>query len=517
MRPLEPPKLVSKAGKKRLGVSLSFAGIGLVMTVAALIITSCISEDNLASEGLLMSGVALGTLGGAALALGVIIGTVFWLPKVVSLVARAVGHLGPAARIAAANSVRNPRRTTASAAALMVGVTLVSSLIVGAACAGATMNAEVSRYNPVDLRVVQPATSTAVMTKADVLNQELRNELLGQPISVPEGLTEKLRAVPGVASTTRIRMGMVGFTDLSGETWYYTAVGVEPDQFSEVIHDAELAQLMRTGAVAVNPSFASTLVFGPEGGVEGPQSGEAADLFASKHELVGVDGESATRDFVARAEYEYALPSDAVIMDVATLRELGADWLTSEVWLRLADDADVNEAMNAVQELVTEGNTANADAAEGGLMVSGDAVARVSNENMVDTILLIGLALLAVSIIVALVGVSNTLSLSVLERTREIAVLRAIGLTRRETAGTLSLEGAITGGVAGLTGVVLGCCFGLIGSVLLLSALDSMTLHLPIGRMALVLALSILTGLLASILPARRATRITPAEALSSD
>ena len=88
--------------------------------------------------------------------------------------------------------------------------------------------------------------------------------------------------------------------------------------------------------------------------------------------------------------------------------------------------------------------------------VSGAAIERASFNQVIDVLLLVVLGLLGIAVLIALVGVANTLSLSVLERTRESSLLRALGLTRGQLRGMLALEAVLMAGVAALIGTVLG-------------------------------------------------------------
>ncbi len=124
--------------------------------------------------------------------------------------------------------------------------------------------------------------------------------------------------------------------------------------------------------------------------------------------------------------------------------------------------------------------------------------------------------LLAVAVLIAFIGVANTLSLSVVERTRESALLRALGLTRGQLRGMLAVEGALIAGVGALVGVVLGVGYGWASTVVLLGEVGDVRLDLPWGSLLAVLGIAVLAGLLASVLPGRRAAR-TPAAAASGE
>ncbi len=120
--------------------------------------------------------------------------------------------------------------------------------------------------------------------------------------------------------------------------------------------------------------------------------------------------------------------------------------------------------------------------------------------------------LLALSIIVSLFGIVNTLVLSVFERTREIGMLRAVGTSRRQVRRMIRHESVITALIGSVLGILLGIAFGA-----LLAARDSSSIAfvIPIGRIIIFLIASWLVGLLAAIFPARRAAKLNPLQALA--
>ncbi|GMA33062.1 FtsX-like permease family protein [Litorihabitans aurantiacus] len=130
---------------------------------------------------------------------------------------------------------------------------------------------------------------------------------------------------------------------------------------------------------------------------------------------------------------------------------------------------------------------------------------------MLDALLAVIIGLLGVAVVIALIGVANTLSLSVLERRRENALLRALGLTRRQLRSTLAIEGVLLAVVGAVVGLVLGLLYGWIGAFLMLGSTTGMglsALTVPWGAVLAVLAVAVTAGVLASVLPARGAARI---------
>jgi putative ABC transport system permease protein len=123
-------------------------------------------------------------------------------------------------------------------------------------------------------------------------------------------------------------------------------------------------------------------------------------------------------------------------------------------------------------------------------------------------------ALLGLAIIISLIGIANTLTLSVVERTRESALLRALGLTKRGLRWTLSLEALIMAVIGALTGVVLGTGFGWAA---LSAVFDGAVLSFPVLRVLAFILVAGLAGLLAAVVPSRRAARASIVESLAGD
>ncbi len=126
--------------------------------------------------------------------------------------------------------------------------------------------------------------------------------------------------------------------------------------------------------------------------------------------------------------------------------------------------------------------------------------------------------LLGIAVVIALIGIANTLGLSVLERARENALLRALGLTRRQLRTTLAIEAVLLSVVATLIGTSLGVAFAWVGVQSLVEpVIDGASVAYPVGQLALVVLVAGVAGLLAGVLPARRAARITPAAGLATE
>ncbi len=118
--------------------------------------------------------------------------------------------------------------------------------------------------------------------------------------------------------------------------------------------------------------------------------------------------------------------------------------------------------------------------------------------------------LLALSVIVSLFGIVNTLVLTVFERTRELGMLRAVGMTRRQVRRMIRYESVITA----LIGAAIGIALGIVLAVLLIARVDFIVLAWPVGSLVVFAIAALVVGLIAAIFPARRAARLNVLEAL---
>ncbi len=134
-------------------------------------------------------------------------------------------------------------------------------------------------------------------------------------------------------------------------------------------------------------------------------------------------------------------------------------------------------------------------------------------EQQINQLLGLIYALLSLALIIALFGIANTLALSIYERTRELGMLRAIGMSRRQVRRLIRYESVITALIGAVLGMVLGMIFAALMSVPL--ADQGFSLSYPVGQLIVLLVLAALAGVLAAIGPARRAARLDVLEALA--
>ncbi len=402
--------------------------------------------------GVRFKDLGIAVIGGAVTAIGVLVLLRVVLPGVLRLVSGVGGLFGAPGRLAVANTLRNPARAAATCTALVVGVGAVVTLLVASSSAQAGADRAVSVRSPLDLQITAPEGA------------------------LPGSLLSSVSRVAGVQAAVAVPGTRV---TLNGDD--YTLFGPSTDQLGRVRNGGDLAP----GQVALPGDLAEQLAL---------RNGDPITLRR------GVA--SVTLTVVARP-----ITDDGSL--VATRRDLltlDPHAVISAVWGKFAADASPNDVIADVNPLVL-GLT--------GVQVSGSGVERAATADLLGSLIRIALVLLTVAVVIALVGIGNTLSLSVLERTRESALLRVLGLRRRQLRSMLAVEAMVLAGVAAVVGSVVGVLFGwaAVGAAFG-QAGQAVVLTVPFGQLAAVLVGALAAGVLASVLPARKAVRATPIQAL---
>jgi putative ABC transport system permease protein len=411
------------------------------------------------AAGVLTASILIALPGGVLSFLGIVLLAQRAVPPVVAAAGRLAGRLGGVpARLASGNATRNPRRTAATATALLIGVTLTSAMVVGASSTKATAN--------------------------DALDAEFPTDVVVQSFDggLPPATADRLAEVDGVVRTAEVLGGDV--TGPDGEPVFVQAV--DPAEAEAALRSTDKIVLPDAGQ-AVLPEWAAEWWSVRDG------------------EEVTFTSDAATMTLRARVT-DLDQP---LLVDPAQLTGLVPDAGTDQVWLLLAEadpDAQV-DAVDAVTDLVGE--------LDPSAQVTGVVTLRDQLNEMLDILLLVVTCLLGIAVLIALIGVGNTLALSVVERRQENGLLRALGLTRGQLRGLLAWEAVLVAGVAAVLGVVLGGAYGLIGAASVLGAAGDIVLDVPWLQVGAIVVVATLAGLLASVLPARRAARTTPVAAIA--
>src|SRR5699024_3134271 len=162
-----------------------------------------------------------------------------------------------------------------------------------------------------------------------------------------------------------------------------------------------------------------------------------------------------------------SLDGQTAVVTPQVLQQLDPDAQVTQLWAHVSE-ADAYGTVQNVQSGLTEASEATPEASTPQL--TGAAVERASYQNVVDT---------SLTVVIALLGVANTLSLSVMERRRESAMLRALGLTRGQLRGMLAIEGVMIAGAGAVIGILAGLAYGWIGSSILLTSMVDVPLVVP--------------------------------------
>ncbi|BCW59277.1 ABC transporter permease [Arthrobacter sp. StoSoilB20] len=439
LRPSDDASVRNKRGKVRLVLGL----VTLLGGAAAL------------AYGSVNVSLGVALLGGAASFVGILLCSTLFIPTVVAVAGRLAAPAGVPGKLAAVNATRNPARTSATAAALLIGVTLVSLMMTGAATSRQAFNDTLAENYPVDL-----SAQTAVDGSGD------HDQALAR-IKGLDGVSAAVLLEPvGTLSDTTTPDG--------GQTIY----GISAADAAEVLRDNNLKPGPGT-------------LYLPEDSPEGPAS------IATAAGSVSLDAKVLRTRHVPAFVESSSIPASA-LPETASM-----------VWVKL-DDSVSTDRVQALQKDI---------AAALGVQertVSGAAIERVTFNSIIDVLLLVVTGLLGVAVVIALIGVANTLSLSVLERTRENSLLRALGLTKGQLRGMLAIEAVLVAGVAAIMGAGMGIVYGWLGAQATLGGVASVVPAVPWLQLAAVFGVAVVAGLLASVIPARRAARLSPVEGLAT-
>ena len=370
-------------------------------------------------------------------------------------------------RLARENAQRNPSRTAVTAAALMIGLALVAFVTVFAAGLKSSV-AQVVDENFAGGLVIQNSDGFS---------------------PIPAGAAEAARKVPGVEDVATVRSAQ--------------------------------AKLVGNGTVAAvsapTPEIGDTVKIEWKSG--GPASlrhlagGQAilSESFASDHDLEAGDSFRLLTQTGAKPSFRVAGTFSAKL-DV-----FGSVVVTQAVMARAFDQSQdtidfVKTAPGADAATVQALLSAGAERAFPTTEVLNQQELKESREEQVDQLVNLVYALLAMAILISLFGIANTLALSIHERTRELGMLRAIGMSRRQVRTMIRYEAVITALIGAILGIVLGVIFAALISQPLKD--EGFTLSYPVGSLIVLLILAGLAGVLAAIPPARRASRLDVLDSL---
>lgn len=418
--------------------------------------------------------VAMGLSGGGnggALGLGalaVFVGASVAGPAVVGPFVRVVTRPFTAGRsitgtLARENAVRNPRRTAATASALMIGIALVALITVFAASTRASVSSQID----------------TAMTGDYIVNTQF-----GMGGVSPE-VAARIGALPEVAAVTSLRFGSATSGGATRDV-----SGVDPATVDETVHsDMQVGDLARLGddgvAVHRDEADARGLSVGDRVVLDFPETGPRALRVV--------------------AIYGTLVPLGDYVVSTATFAANVATDVDDAVVVSVADGVPMADARRAIDGVLADYPTAE-------LQTREEFKGVVAGE--INAMLNLVYVLLAMALVIAFFGVGNALALSVFERTREIGLLRAVGMARAQVRSTVRREAVIVA----LLGAAVGTAIGLGFSWALVRALADQGFHdwvVPVGPLAVIVVLAAAAAVVAAALPARRAARLDVLTAIS--
>jgi putative ABC transport system permease protein len=429
------------------------------------------------------TGLAAGVIASlvAAVVLGPLLARLL-VPALSGAYPRLFGAIG---RLSRRNTVRNPRRTGATAAALMIGIAVVTAVAV----VTSSMDESVQR------RIDRTLGADYVVGTTDLADPPLGAEVAGI-----------VRGVPGVARVVRTKVVdvVVGSDADTEQTWL---LGIDPDAgaMTPVRYErGSAAESLAPGRIAIGSTYAREHGLSIGSSVTLRAAGERAAILT----VGGILAEDTNPALGRRKEKvgDSSRHGSRPTVGINTLDLLVPGTPDDTLRVELAKDADPRAAADALRAALVAYPQAE---------VRGPAEYKALASEQLRVLLFMVYGLLALTIVIAVLGVVNTLALSVVERTREIGLLRAIGASRRQVRRLIRLESTAISGYGALLGLVLGLAWGAATQrVLADDGVDVLTV--PWTTIVVVTLGSAVVGRLAAVVPARRAARMRVLSAIAA-
>ena len=430
---------VARTGKVRIVIATLIALIGGVAVYFGL-------QQEKEEPAMFITGGATMVLLLAVLLLG---------PLYVPLVNRLFGKAlhGVPAKLASANAGRNPKRTAATTAALMIGVTIVAMVAVVAGSGRQTMNEQVDKRFPADY--------------------EVSSNVYSQPLT--QKFADDLAKVKNVAKIAP-ELSVFGESD---KLKYGDVTGFPSDAIGTL----------------VRPELVSGTLTGLKDGEIALRERDAKDSGLSLGSTLKIND----KDFKVVAlikDNSYGAGIVTLTSAQSVLKEAPKGY--QKLLVKLAPGTDITAARADLERAIATSPVA---------VLNSAAETKAELNSQIDQILLFIWALVGLALIIALFGIANTLTLSVLERTRESALLRALGLTRGQLRQMLVVESILMALIGAVVGVALGAGFGWLLVEAISNSEFQITFSIPFGQIGIMLGLAVVAAIIAAALPARRAAK----------
>ena len=397
-----------------------------------------------------------------------VLGIILALPLLVIGASRLVGSVcgqegRPILHLATRNLARHPARTAATTASLLVAVAVAAAMSSGLSSVASSLRTYISHYTPVDITVGELSA--------------------GQDPSSTVARIAAVDGVEGVVPVPQFEVTMTGGRQ-KDQKEALTVSAVDAKTVSPVMRSRKALEALDDRVLLLDRTY--NIADGTPVTLTGPAG--SVDLTVRVKEGV-----------------------DAAVTPAVAHRLVGNAPTASLLWVRADGDGTDPAPVSAVRKAVAGSGLSVGDSQEGRINLT-DQVRQIS--------IAIG-AMLVFTLLIALSGLANTVDVSVLERTREIGVLRATGTQRSEIRRLLITEAVLTALLGGIIGILLGCGVGIAGAAALLTTDSTSLLTVPVPWLALILVgillMAAAVGVLASLRPAESASRIPPVHALAQD
>ena len=485
VRPLEalqPVDYQEQGSRKRTGllISILLAVIGIAFViwsswrVRELVRTNTGGTVQTTNQQELLLGLAV--FGVLLIFLGALIGARRWIPALLRCLGRPVSRIGPSCRVGVANIARNPSRVAATGVALLIGVTLVSTLATGAVTTKRTLAKDIDQRYSLDI------------------------EISGQGLNKRN--VRAIERIEGVADAELVQRFNAEVESGGPSQDSMTVYALDASRIRRVLHADLGPGMQRSDALLVSTRTISKH--------SGYRDGSQLKLLIADPQADDERGKEADARRTLTGVFAGfgGLDTSGVYAITDSRNVAGIDTKMHEIWIRTQGGRDAALLLDDIRQAVGEHDD---------MAISGGLTQKRLWGERIDSLLAIMVALLGVAVIIALIGVSNTLMMSVLERRRETATLRAIGMSSVQVRRSLGVEACMIALGASLAGIVLGMLFGWIGAYQVFVPLGSVTFTVPWSAFALILPVALLAAVVASVLPAREAVKVSPIEALSDD
>ncbi|OJU93695.1 MAG: hypothetical protein BGO23_13790 [Solirubrobacterales bacterium 67-14] len=443
----------------RTVIAVLLAALGLILIATALIS----GKDG---------GSGAAQIGGGAVC--VLIAISIFAPKLVTPAARILGAPieklgGLTGRLARENAQRNPSRTAVTAAALMIGLALIAFVTIFASGLSSSVN-----------KVID-----------DQLPGEITLQGTGGILPFPAGAIPVVQNVDGVEAASGVRFVSA---KVDGKTAAISSV--DPADIVKVYtvewkegSDSDLTGL-KDGQLVIGDKLADDLGVGVGDSVTlTSQKGRKFKFKVSsimKTDSISLAGEGIiSQNSMAR---DFNQKSDAVGL------------------VKLDPGADLDKTQTLIEDTLKAKDFPTVDVLNQGEL-------KDQQKSQINGLLAMIYVLLALAVVVSLVGIVVTLILSIYERTRELGMLRAVGMSRRQVRRMVRYEAVITAVIGAVSGLIVGVVFAFLIGIPLSG--DGFELSYPIGTLIVILILTALAGVIAAIYPARKAAKLDVLEAVS--